>query len=286
MKPLKFYLKKAQKQGWAIGQFNFSTIEVFEAIMEAAKKSKSPVILGTSEGEANFFGMEQAIFLRDYYRKKFNIPVFLNLDHGSNLSYIKKAVESGYDAIHFDGSKLPIKKNIELLKKIRRIVNSKAILEGELGTIGGNSGLRKNLPKMGKLTEISAVKDFVKQSKIDSLAVSVGTIHGIYPNEPGIDFERLKKIRQKTNAFLVLHAGSGVAENDIKKAINSGIVKININSELRLIWRKGLEKAFKNNLEEFKPYSCLADVKKNIEKKVEEKIKIFNSKNKFTLPNF
>jgi ketose-bisphosphate aldolase len=282
MKPLKFYLKKAQKQGWAIGQFNFSTIEVLEAIVKAAIKTKSPVILGTSEGESNFFGLEQAVILRDYFRKKFNIPIFLNLDHCSNLRYIEKAIKSNYDAIHFDGSKLPVKENIELLKKIRKIAGPRVVLEGELGIIGGVSGLHKNQAKAGKMTDVLAVKDFVKQSRIDSLAVAVGTIHGIYLNEPGIDFERLKKIRQKTNAFLVLHAGSGVAENQIKKAIKSGITKININTELRIIWKKGLEKAFKNNSQEIKPYSCLNEVKINIAKKVEEKIIIFNSKNKFT----
>jgi fructose-bisphosphate aldolase class II len=283
MKSLEFYLKKAQKQGWAIGQFNFSTIEVFEAIVNAAIKLKSPIILGVSEGESDFFGIEQAVTLRDYFRKKYNFPVFLNLDHGTNLSYIEKAIKNGFDSVHFDGSKLLIKENVKSLKKIRKIINlsrRKVILEGELGTISGVSGLHKNLPPKGKLTEISAVKDFVKQSKIDSLAVAIGTIHGIYTNEPEIDFERLKKIRQKTNAFLVLHAGSGLNESQIRKAIKSGIVKININTELRVIWRKGLEKAFKNKPKEIKPYSCLYEVEKNIEKRVAEKIKIFNSKNK------
>jgi len=283
MKDLKYYLKNAQKQKWAIGQFNFSTLEVFQAIVEAAIKLKSPVILGTSEGESRFFDIGQAVVLRDYYRKKYNFPIFLNLDHGRDLSYIKKAVEIGYDAVHFDGSELPLSKNLESLKKVRKFIDSKkfnTILEGELGEIKGSSCFSKKSPIIGKLTDPGAVKDFCKDSKTDSLAISIGSAHGVYLKEPKIDFQRLKEIRQKTDAFLVLHGGSGLSPSMLKKGIKEGIVKININTELRMIWRKGIEESFKCSKNQFKPYLCLECVRKNIEKKVSEKIIIFNSKNK------
>lgn len=283
MKNLKYYLKKAQKEKWAIGQFNFSTLEVFQAIVEVAIKLKSPVILGTSEGESKFFDIGQAVALRDYYRKKYNFPIFLNLDHGRDLSYIKKAVEIGYDAVHFDGSELSLSKNLENLKKLRKFIDfkkSNTILEGELGEIKGASCFSKKIPTVGRLTDPIIVKDFCKNSKLDSLAISIGSAHGVYSKEPKIDFQRLKEIRQKTNAFLVLHGGSGLSVSVLKKAIKDGIVKININTELRMIWRKGLEKSFENSQNQLKPYLCLECVKKNIEKRVSEKIIIFNSENK------
>lgn len=197
------------------------------------------------------------------------------------MNFIKKAVDYGYSAVHFDGSTLSLKKNIEYTKKIVEYAHKKGVLvEGELGYLRGESRVYKERARIKKedLTSPLEVKRFVEETKIDSLAVVIGNIHGIYKGALELDFERLKEISKKTNVFLVLHGGSGIPKEEIKKAIKLGIVKINVNTELRLVWKKSLESVLKT--QEIKPYKILPRVQKAVQKKVEEKIKLFKSENK------
>ena len=125
---LKDYLKKAQKEHWAIGQFNFSTLSQLKGIIGAAKKLKSPIILGTSEGESQFLGLEQVIALKSVFQKETGLPIFLNLDHGKSFKILNKACDLGYEAIHFDGSKLPIEENIKRTKEVVKYARKLGIL--------------------------------------------------------------------------------------------------------------------------------------------------------------
>ncbi len=279
---LKDYLKKAQKEKWAVGQFNFSTVEQLRGIIAAAQKTKSPVILGTSQGELNYLGLKEVLALVEISKLRSLTSLFLNLDHGKDLNWIKKAIDFGYSAVHFDGSELPFKKNIKYAKRIVEYAHKKGVLvEGELGYLRGGSNFHKKIARIEKedLTLPEKAYKFVRETKVDSLAIAIGNIHGIYAGMPKLDFERLKEINDKTNAFLVLHGGSGIPKAEIKKAIKFGIVKVNINTELRLIWKKTLEKSFK--IQEIRPYKILPKVQKAIQKKVEEKMNLFNSKNRF-----
>lgn len=280
---LKDYLQKAKKEKWAIGQFNFSTLEQLKGILEAVLKANSPVILGTSEGESRFFGLEEAVALYKVFQKKYNLPIFLNLDHGKDLDYIKEAIDSGYQAVHFDGSNLSFKENIKIAKKISDYARKKNVLvEGELGAIRGESTIHKEetaVLKKEDLTSPFQVKEFLKKTGVDSLAIAIGTVHGIYLKEPEIDFERLKEINQVSKKFLVLHGGSGVSEEDLKKAINFGITKINFNTEIRLVWKNSLKKGLEET-KELKPYKILPSVQNAISQKVLEKIIAIGSKNK------
>ena len=278
---MKHYFKKAQKGKWAIGQFNFSTLEQLRAILAASAELKSPVILGTSEGESDFLGLEETIALFEIAKMKYKAKAFLNLDHGKDINLIKKAIDFGYAMVHFDGSNLPLKKNIQITKNIVKYAYKKGVLvEGELGLIQGESKVHNTKAKVNKrnLTSPEQVSDFVRQTKVDSLAVAVGNLHGVYKGGMKIDFKRLEEISKETNIALVLHGGSGIANSDIKKAIKLGIVKININTELRIVWKESLEKALKKG--EIKPYKSLAKVQDSIQKKVEEKIILFDSKRK------
>ncbi len=260
---LKDYLEKAQKQKFAIGQFNFSTFEQLRGILAAAQKMKSPVILGTSEGESKFLGLEEILALVEISKIKYKVSAFLNLDHGQDLDYIKKAIDFGYSAVHFDGSGLPLEKNIRYAKKVVEYAHKKGVLvEGELDPI-----------KKGGSTFPKEAEKFIKETKVDSLAIAIGNVHGMYKN-PKLDFERLKEINNRVNAFLVLHGGSGISNFQIRKVIKSGIVKININTELRLVWKRTLAKSLK--AQEIKPYKILPKVQKAVQEKVEEKLKLFN----------
>jgi len=284
---LRHYFKKAQKEKWALGQFNFSTLSQLKGILFAAKELNSPIILGTSEGEARFFGLEEIVNLVKFYQRKFKTPIFLNLDHGKDSNLIKKAIDLGYDAVHFDGSELPFKENIKITKKVVKYAKKYGILvEGEVGRISTESSKvyqKKFKIKEADLTKPEDVKIFVKETNVDSLAVSIGTFHGVEITgiNPKIQIERLKKIKNRAeSAFLVLHGGSGTPGEDIKEAIKFGIVKVNINTELRLAFTNTLKGFFKKNPEEITPYKFLPSVILAVEKVVKEKIKLFRSYNK------
>ncbi len=275
---LKNYLKKAQKEKWAIGQFNFSTLEQLRGIFMAAKETGSPVILGTSESECKYMGLQEIISLVKMYKDKYKVEAFLNLDHGKDMDLLLKAVSMGYSAVHFDGSGLSLAENIEKTKKLVRFAHRKGVLvEGELGHIGGESAMHGNAIELKEadLTLPEEVEEFTKKTKLDSLAISFGNMHGIYAGEPALRFDILEKVAEKTDAFLVMHGASGVIAEEIKKAIDIGIVKININTEIRSVWRETLLKELNNG--EIKPYKVLAKVEDNIKLKVEEKISIFTS---------
>ncbi|MCX6720265.1 MAG: class II fructose-bisphosphate aldolase family protein [Candidatus Staskawiczbacteria bacterium] len=284
MKKARYYLEKAQKEGFAIGQFNFSDFTQVKGIVGKAVELKSPIILGTSEGESNFFGLEEAVALRDVLRKKFNLPIFLNLDHGKSFEYLKQAIDAGYDMVHFDGSKLPLEENIEITKQVVKYAHKKGVtVEGEVGRLGTDSStiyLEKFEIKEEYLTKPDEALRFVKETKVDLLAVSIGNFHGIEASgiDPNLRLDVLRAVKAKTgNIFLVLHGGSGTPEDDIKEAIKIGIEKININTELRLAFSGNLRRALNNNPEEITPYKFLPDAQKSVEGVVNRKIGLFGS---------
>jgi ketose-bisphosphate aldolase len=267
MKDLKYYLKRAKKEKWAIGQFNFCTLEQLRGIMRAAAKMKSPIILGTSEGEAGFFGIKEAIALVEILKMEYRVEAFLNLDHGKHMDLIKQAADLGYSAVHFDGSSIDLRKNIGYARKTVQLAHKHGLVaEGEIDDI-----------KEGYLTDAGQAERFVKKTGVDSLAIAIGNRHGYYRSVK-LDFQRLKDIRSSTNAFLVLHGGSGISDQQIKKAVKLGISKVNVNTELRMAWKQGIEKGIKGK--EVKPYNILPQAEKAVQKKVEEKIKLFSSLNK------
>ena len=283
MKSLSAYLKKAKENKWSIGQFNFSTLEQLRAIFEAARENNSPVILGTSEGESRFFGLEEIIAIVKIFRKKYNVPAFLNLDHGKDPVWIKKAIDSGYDAVHFDGSSLDLAENTVKTKEIVNYARAKKVLiEGELGRIQGESKFHHGSPNIEKenLTNPDDVGKFCLTARINSLAISIGNTHGVFEREQHLDLARLAEIKKETKVFLVLHGGSGIRDDEIRRAITLGINKINFNTELRIVWKETIAAAFLNNPDEMRPYRVLAKVQENIKKKVEQKIHLINSQNK------
>jgi fructose-bisphosphate aldolase class II len=286
MQNLKYYLEKAEKEKFAIGQFNFSDFSQMKAIIGKCVELKSPVILGTSEGESKFFGIEEAVVLRDVLRKKTGLPIFLNLDHGKTFEYLKQAMDAGYDMVHFDGSKLPLDENIKIAKEVVKYAHKKGILvEGEVGKIGTDASRlysEKFEIKEEDLTKPEDAYRFLKETGVNLLAISMGNFHGIEISgvDPNLRLDVLKAVKEKVgDALLVLHGGSGTPEDDIKQAIQMGIVKININTELRLAFSGNLRRAL-SNPEEIVPYKFLADAIFSVGKVVGLKIAIFGSENK------
>jgi len=287
MKNLKYYFEKAQREKFAIPQFNFSDFSQVKGIVAKALEMKSPIILGTSEGESKFFGLDEAVALRNVLRKKTGLPIFLNLDHGKTFEYLKQAGDAGYDMIHFDGSKLPLDENIKIAKEVVKYARKKGILvEGEVGKIGTDGSRLYDTKfeiKEEDLTKPDEAFKFLKETKVNLLAISMGNFHGIEISgiDPNLRLDVLKAVKEKNpDALFVLHGGSGTPEEDIKEAIKMGIVKININTELRLAFSGNLRRFLDNNKEEIVPYKFLQDAIFSVGKVVEKKITLFGSANK------
>jgi len=286
MKSLAYYFKKASQEKFAIGQFNFSDWSQVKGIVAAAVPLKSPIILGTSEGESKFVGLQEAVAMRNVLRKKTGLPIFLNLDHGKSFEYIKEAVLAGYDMVHFDGSKLPLEENLKISREVVKFAHWRGVVvEGEVGRFGTDASrvyTEKFEIKEENLTNPEDAKKYMKAANVDVLAVSVGTFHGIDVSgvSPNIRLDRLKEIQNTIKIPLVLHGGSGTPESDIKEAIQSGIVKININTETRMAFSNTLRKTLEINKEEIVPYKYLQESVDAVQKVIEVKIELFGSINK------
>jgi len=286
MKNLKYYFKKAYKEHFAIGQFNFSDFSQVKGIVEAAKNLKSPIILGTSEGESKFVGLQEAVAMRNVLRKKTGLPIFLNLDHGKSYAYVKQAIEAGYDMVHFDGSKLPLEGNIKITKKVVAAAKRKnTVVEGEVGRIGTDASrvyTEKFQIKEEDLTRLEDAALYVKKTGVNVLAVSIGTFHGIDISgvSPNLRLDALRQIKAKADLPFVLHGGSGTPEQDVKEAIALGIAKININTETRLAFSNALRKKLEIDKDEIVPYKYLPEPIFAVQQVVEKYIALFGSEGK------
>lgn len=285
MRPIEI-LKKAQRGKYAIGQFNVSTDEQIRAVVEAAKDLKSSVIIGTSESERKFIGVRQAVALVLTWQESTGVPIILNADHCKTLESAKEVIGVGYTMVQLDGSALSFEENIKITKQVVEYAkkkNSEIVVEGELGYLRGGSEIRKEKTEIKEedLTKPDEAKIFVKETGVNALAIVIGNMHGIETESKRLYLDRLKEIQKSIpDTLLVLHGGSDTEEKDIKQAIKLGIVKININTELRVAYSDALEKEIKEHPDEIKPYKILAPAVEEMKKVVREKIKLFGSKNK------
>lgn len=280
-------LKKATSEGWAVGHFNISNLEQLRAILEAAKNLKAPVMIGVSEGERKFIGLKQCVELTEAFREEYGLPVFLNPDHSKSVETAKEAFDAGFDSVHIDLSQTPYEENVKGTKGVVDYVKSKnpeTSVEGELGYLRGESKIQKEVIeiKQEDLTKPEEAAEFVQKTGIDRFSGAYGNIHGIAANKPNVDIERIKEIRKilPENVSLVLHGGSGISDAQMQEAINAGIANIHINTEIRVAYTDALKRALADNPEEVAPYKIFPPVIEAVQKKVEEKLKLFNSINR------
>lgn len=294
MKTLRDYIKEANEKGIAIGHFNISNIEALHGIYNAVKKlseevgTKIPVIIGVSEGEEEFIGRDEVVVLVKEIRVNDNYPIFLNADHHYSFESVKAALVSGYDSAIIDAVKLPLEENITLTKKcvdyareLSKKEERNILIEAELGFIGQSSKLLDSIPEgvsEETMTKPEEAEYFVKQTMIDLLAPSVGNIHGMVKGgNPKLDIERIKNIKEACGVPLVLHGGSGIADEDFTNAIKAGISIIHINTEIRVAYKNAIEKYLKENPNEIAPYKFLAPAVDAIEEVVFNRLKLFNN---------
>lgn len=281
MKTLKEYITEAKEKGVAVGHFNISNLEALKGIFEAAKKLNLPVIIGVSEGERDFIGVKQAVALVKSLREENNYPIFINADHTYSFERVKEAVDAGFDSVIFDGAKLPLEENIKITKQCveyARKTRPEVLVEAELGYIGQSSKLLDGVPEGVEMTSVEDAKKYVSETGIDLFAPAVGNIHGMLKNvpDPALNTERVREISEATGVSLVLHGASGNSKEDIQKAIKNGVAIVHINTEIRVAYKEGLEDSLKKHPDEVAPYKILLESVAEVERVVEEKLKIFN----------
>ena len=271
-------LVPAKRNKYAVGLFNTVNIELARGVIAAAEETKSPVIVGTAEILFPYGPLDEVSYYLLPMAKKANVPVVAHLDHGLKKETCLKALELGFTSIMYDCSTDDYDTNVAKVKEMAEIAHSYgATIEGELGHVGDNDDSELHNPS-DYFTDPEMAKDYVEKTKIDALAIAVGNAHGAYKFPPKLDFERIKTIANTVNVPLVLHGGSGLTDNDFKTAIECGISKINIFTDINTAMAKGERDRFtdiNNGITDLIPSAVDAVRKATI-----SKMELFSSCNK------
>lgn len=265
-------IKKASKEDFAIPAYNINNLEWAKFILEACNVDRSPVILGVSESAVKYFGGYKTVhnvvnsLIKDL---KIKIPVVLHLDHGKSFESCKEAIDAGFTSVMIDASDKSLEDNIETTKKVVEYATPKQVcVEAELGALEG------------ECTSVDEAEQFVSETGINTLAPAIGNKHGIYDKDFDINFELLGEICKKTKVPLVLHGASGLDDNKIKTAIFCGVSKININTDLQLIWSKSVKLFLQNNPREYDPRKIIKSGEDNFKSIIHYKNNLFGSTNR------
>lgn len=282
---LKSLLAKAKKGGYAIGAFNTSNLEMTLGIVRGAAALKSPIIIQVSESTIKYAGLKTIAGLVQLIANTEGkeIPIALHLDHGKSFRSVAECIKAGFSSIHIDASDLPFEDNISLTKQSVDYAHRFGVFaQAELGAMLGKEGMTSaDIPEDRDeyMTDPSKVKEFINKTGVDTLAVSVGTLHGYFKGKEKIDFPRLQKINKEIpNIPLVLHGASGLINNDVKNAIKWGVKIINIDTDLRIAFTETLRKTLKATPVGFyDPRKILAPSIEAISEVVRNEIEVFGS---------
>lgn len=307
------YFREARARGQALGHFNFATADVLKAIVQAGKEAGAPAIMvGTSEGEAEFLGMKEAAALVKALREDIRIPIFLNADHFKSVEKCKAAIDAGYDSVIIDPAQSLkaltgastseiYKQCVDMTKAVVQYARAKSpeiSVEGELGYLRGSSEVQQKVEiSAADYTQPDQAKDFVTRTGVDRLAIVFGNIHGIVKEvihksatptpdwvgvptetsgEEHLDIEHLKKIVAVVpETYVVLHGASGLADTEVAEAIKAGISNVHFNTELRVAYKEGIEKAMDEKPQETTPYKYLGPADEAVKQLVIQKLKVF-----------
>ena len=270
-------LDEARRDYRVVYHFNINNLEWAKIILEKCNEWNVPVILGVSEGAIKYMGgyhvvasLVRALIL------DLNIQndVCLHLDHGSSFESCQKAIDAGFTSVMIDASKLSFEENIMTTKKVVDYAHQRNVtVEAELGRVGG---IEDDVKSTIKLANFDECVRFVKETEIDSFAPAIGTVHGIYKGELNIDYDLIKRLREKVSTPLVMHGGSGLDHSILKKAILCGISKINVNSDIQATWHEAVKKFINENPDVYDPRKVIMAGKDAMDKFIEEKINILN----------
>lgn len=275
-------LLAAAKSGkYAVGQFNINNLEFTQAIMEAAVEERSPVILGVSEGALRYMGLEFTVAIAQAAADRYDIPVVLHLDHGSSFTTAVQCIRAGFSSVMFDGSHHPLAENIALTQKVVEIAHAVGVsVEGELGTIGGVEDDLAVADEAASYANPAEAIHFWEQTRVDALALAVGTAHGLYKGEPRIRYDIIDAVAGKIEAPVVLHGGSGVPAEAIRRSISHGVGKVNVNTENQVACTATLRSILLARPEVIDPRKYMGPAREAMKEVVRGKIRLFGSHNR------
>lgn len=277
----KALLLNAQKHGYAVPAFNIHNLETVQVVVETAVEMKSPIILAGTPSTIDYAGAEYIVGISKVAAKRHNIPIAIHLDHFENVDLIKKYIDMGFKSAMIDASHESFSNNIEIVREVVDYAhNFDATVEAELGRLGGQEDDLIVDEKNAMYTDPKSAQEFVHKTGIDSLAVAIGTAHGLYKGQPKLDFERLREIRSLVNVPLVLHGASDVPEELVKKAIELGICKVNIATDLKIPFSDAVKKYFIDNPEANDPRKYMTPGKDAMREIVKNKINMCGSYNR------
>ncbi|WP_347862044.1 class II fructose-bisphosphate aldolase [Salimicrobium sp. PL1-032A] len=275
----KTMLNKAYEEGYGIGAFSAHNAETILAILEAAEEEKSPVMIQIGQKVIQTLGLKPMKDMIDSFSEQFTIPICIHLDHSREFEQTMHAIQLGFQSVMFDGSALSFEENTKITKQVAAVGKVLGIgTEGEIGKIGGTEDDITVDEKDALITTTQEGTDFMNATDVDYLALSIGTAHGIYKQTPNLRFDRIEEISNAIQRPLVLHGGSDVPDEQVKRAISLGISKINVDTELRQSYTKGIQKYFDDNEDDMVIANSLGAGKEEMKEKVKEKIGVFGSK--------
>jgi len=282
-------MARARKEKFAVGAFNLDNQETLKAVVQAAAKKQAPVLVEVSKAEVDAIGVENVRDMVDNYKEEFGVEMYINLDHSPSVADCIEAIEAGYEFIHIDVSQADHDASLEqIIEDTKRVVTcaklTGALVESEPHYFGGGSNLHKEAFDYEEIKKTfstpESAKAFVDATGIDTFAVAVGNLHGKFPVPKKLDIELLKQVRAAIDCNISLHGGSGTPGHYYKEAVEAGVTKININSDMRVAYRLTLEKVLKENPDEFAVVKLMDDVVRAVQQVVEQKIALFNAEGK------
>lgn len=271
----------AQNGKYAVPAFNIHNLETLQVVVDTAAELKSPVILAGTPSTIEYAGGDYLVEITRVAAKKYGIPIAIHLDHFEKIDMIKHYIDLGFTSAMIDASREDFETNIKLVKQVVEYAHKRdRVVEAELGKLGGQEDDLVVSEKDSMYTNPEAAREFVERTGIDSLAVAIGTAHGLYKGKPKLDFERLKEIRNVVSIPLVLHGASDVPQDLVQKAISLGICKVNIATDLKIPFSDAVKEYFKENPEANDPRKYMTPGKKAMREIVIAKIKMCMSENK------
>jgi fructose-bisphosphate aldolase class II len=275
------FLPRAKKEKFAVGQFNMNNLEYVHGIAQAAKEEQSPFIFGASQGAIKYMGIKNVVAMARNAAEETGLPVALHLDHGSSFEMVMQCIREGFSSVMFDGSHYPLEENIRLTKLVVEAAHAVGVsVEAELGTIGGVEDDLDVAEEDAAIVKPQEAIYFWQETRVDAMAIAVGTAHGMYKGEPKIHFDIIDQVSQAIEAPIVLHGGSGVPDEAIKKAVSLGVGKINVNTENQVAGTKIIRELLDSNPDMIDPRKYLAPMRDAITEVVRGKMRLFGSDHK------
>ena len=272
-------LNKAKKEHYAVPQFNINNLEWTKYILEECKELNIPVILGVSEGAAKYMGGFNVVatMVKELV-KSLNIetPVCIHLDHGTSKESCIKAIDAGFTSVMIDASRHELPENIRITKEVVEYAHERNVsVEAEVGHIGGTED---NITATSSNATLEDCQVLYENTKIDSLAPALGSVHGFYKGEPNLDFETMEIINNNLPIPLVLHGGTGIPADKIAKAISCGISKININTDLQAVWSNAVREKLENDKEVYDPRKVIGSGENAMKTRIKELVTLFGTR--------